>query len=1013
MRSIENETRLTMNERRNFVNYATMTLSDGTVLNLTPSDFRISGQSFTDDWSDGEAFQVGTAIGKTATLLLDNTDGREEEIGSSIVRYPHGKFSQYDFYMAYFQLFVCLPDAYTYGSSIRDQMIPIGTFTVTTPVANSSTIEITGVDNMYMFDKPFDDVGLDFSVSTGWSLKEILNAVCTYCGVAIGYTTFDNETIRIYEKPDNVTCRQVVSYIAQIAGCNAVISTTGALTLKWYNTSAFTSWLDGGTFTWDTTERQYQNTITWTTAYHWLGWRITFNAASYGDLRDDITEPGIYKLNIKITDIVDPSNFDASYRIQESTDNGTTFTTTQTGPLASGDNRIDYLFNISREDHIIYRVQCGQDNTDPNASKFDATFFITMYSNGDVADGGYFDSGSPTYTSGDSYDGGDFTTPLPFHNLKNIKATQVSTDDIHFTGVNIKNGEVEVHYPSSTDWNTYALEISDNPFVKDNESIIALFLYNRLKNLIIRPFTCSSLQDPTIEAGDAALVYDVKGNTYFTVITNVTFTTGSYTEISCKAETPIKQNSRYANSQGVIQLERRTDDYNKQVAHFNEIANAALGYYKTTEVDSQTGAVTTYLHDQPTLELSTDIVKIASGIIAISDDGGNSWNKGLDISTGTLLLNLVYVHGLTSDWIRTGTLDVGGLNNEDGIIRVTNRNNAGSSVTMTGTNTYIYMYIGPSQIDISGTYKVFYNIYDFESGKPQKVWCKIQKRDKWDGTTYTWQVVQDWYVVTDFTGELPLLFDVDTTDGDMYYYIQFSRNSTDNALFSGALFYNKINTVIDNRGIETSNIKIKGGALTGATSFELTSGSSNPQNDSTLNWGGSWQDSLTVLVNANYDGGLGVAHSSDISRWAVYMHYDDIRLYSNSYNPLYAQWGSSSSSDRRLKTNVRPLSSEILQKFYAKLNPIIFNYKEELHEEGTYFGVFAQDVEEALTEIDIEDSRIVYEDVKGYKNLSYCSMIGIQIGAVKDLYAIVNEQQAQIDALKQRIEQLESIVNTK
>ena len=92
MRNIDDESRITMNKRRNFVNYATMTLANGTVLNLKPSDFRISGQSFTDDWNDGETFSIGTAIGKTATLLLDNTDGRTEIIDGQEVEYPHGKF---------------------------------------------------------------------------------------------------------------------------------------------------------------------------------------------------------------------------------------------------------------------------------------------------------------------------------------------------------------------------------------------------------------------------------------------------------------------------------------------------------------------------------------------------------------------------------------------------------------------------------------------------------------------------------------------------------------------------------------------------------------------------------------------------------------------------------------------------------------------------------------------------------------------------------------------------------
>jgi len=80
MRNITEEARQVMNTRRNFVNYAHVTLYNGVELELTPSDFRISGNNFTDDWNEGESFQLGSAIGKTATLLLDNTDNRVEDI---------------------------------------------------------------------------------------------------------------------------------------------------------------------------------------------------------------------------------------------------------------------------------------------------------------------------------------------------------------------------------------------------------------------------------------------------------------------------------------------------------------------------------------------------------------------------------------------------------------------------------------------------------------------------------------------------------------------------------------------------------------------------------------------------------------------------------------------------------------------------------------------------------------------------------------------------------------------
>ena len=74
MRSATASFRRTMSRRRNFVNYADMTLADGTVLHLQPEDFRIGGNTIHDDVVDGDSFTVGTALGKSVTIVLDNTD---------------------------------------------------------------------------------------------------------------------------------------------------------------------------------------------------------------------------------------------------------------------------------------------------------------------------------------------------------------------------------------------------------------------------------------------------------------------------------------------------------------------------------------------------------------------------------------------------------------------------------------------------------------------------------------------------------------------------------------------------------------------------------------------------------------------------------------------------------------------------------------------------------------------------------------------------------------------------
>ena len=506
MRNVPAEVRATMAVRRNFVNYATVTLSDGTVLYLQPQDFRLNGNEFTDELVDGQDFQVGSVIGKSALVRLDNSNER---------------FSQYDFYKAYFYLYVHLPDAQTVGTSVQDGIFNIGKFTVLEPETSGTVIEFAGVDDMYKFDLPFDNCSLDFN--TVPSMYTILARCCTDCGVAIGFdNTFDNADLRTNIKPEGVTYREVVSYVCQIAGVNAKINTSGALVLQWYDMSPLNSVnLDGGTFN---------------------------------------------------------------------------------------------------------------------------------FNDGDNADGGSF---SP-WSVGTVFDGGSFAESTGYHNLYNLKQLRVATDDIQFTGVRVIYEETVQLVGTES----YVLEVKDNPFTSGRESTIATFLYNKLSGLKFRPFSCSYLQDPFIESGDPVMVYDIKGNAYKSIITNVTYSTGGYMSLMCNAKDPVKQASTYRNpaAQAVVEARRNTakqiDSYASTVDHFNEIASNALGYYKTEIIES--GATITYLHDQPTLASSTYVIKITGQGIYISEDGGETYTSGYDTTTATLLLNLVYVHGITADWVTSG-----------------------------------------------------------------------------------------------------------------------------------------------------------------------------------------------------------------------------------------------------------------------------------------------------------------------------------------------------------------------
>ncbi len=227
------------------VNYADITLRDGTVLSLEPSDFILGGFSMTDETTSGK-FGVGSTVGKTISLTINNHTN---------------KFSMYDFYKAiiYMYVSVTLED----GTILKERK---GKYYVIKPTSPGDVINISGVDSMYLFDKTYN-------ASTAYpaTLQSILTDCCLDCGVNIGFGRFDNYDFIIQNKPEDCTYRQVVSWVAQIAGYNARISNNDYLELVWYDTTLIEDILDGGRlFAYDEADTYdggnfttYTNTILW------------------------------------------------------------------------------------------------------------------------------------------------------------------------------------------------------------------------------------------------------------------------------------------------------------------------------------------------------------------------------------------------------------------------------------------------------------------------------------------------------------------------------------------------------------------------------------------------------------------------------------------------------------------------------------------------------------------------------------------------------------------------------
>ena len=214
----------TMRKRTDFKEYADITLADGTVLNLSASDFTVSN-NYINDGAGASQIPLGVAIERNIQIEIMN----DQE-----------QYSTYDFYGAVIELYL------TFQLSETVEKVVYGRFTVITPETYGETVIITAVDDMYKADKPYS-TSLTFPATTGAMLREI----CEKCDLPLGSTTFQNSDFVVNTAPDSsYTFRAVIGFIAMIAGGNARINRSGELEIISYNFSILESLhgYDGGTF---------------------------------------------------------------------------------------------------------------------------------------------------------------------------------------------------------------------------------------------------------------------------------------------------------------------------------------------------------------------------------------------------------------------------------------------------------------------------------------------------------------------------------------------------------------------------------------------------------------------------------------------------------------------------------------------------------------------------------------------------------------------------------------------
>ena len=222
---------------RNYAIKVEMTLADQTHLTLTNQHIWDNGITLDCAISSDSSFDIGAAIIGNLKIVINNITET---------------FSQYDFNDADVVLWLGVEGDLDQNN--QQVYYRIGYYVVDTPSYNGSLITLDCFDNMTWFDVPFSDVVSYVSFPT--TAGALVGRICSYIGVTLATASFPNYTTVIASAPEQeLNCREVLQYVAQICCCYCKINTAGSLVLTWYDKTATTGETDydGGSFSTTTT----------------------------------------------------------------------------------------------------------------------------------------------------------------------------------------------------------------------------------------------------------------------------------------------------------------------------------------------------------------------------------------------------------------------------------------------------------------------------------------------------------------------------------------------------------------------------------------------------------------------------------------------------------------------------------------------------------------------------------------------------------------------------------------
>lgn len=288
------------------------------------------------------------------------------------------------------------------------------------------------------------------------------------------------------------------------------------------------------------------------------------------------------------------------------------------------------------------------------------------YGSGSDADGGTFDD----YSTGDAADGGTFESNRERPHLYAFTQLTVGTDDVVITGVSVTAQDEAVDGGTGSHGGTtlvgsegYVLAVGGNPLVPyGQDAEVAARLAARVVGMRFRPFSGTFSSDPTLEAGDAAVVTDRRQNSHRTVVTRVSLTVNGGMGVACSAKSASRNSAERAGAATSAYVAARKDTDRKlssrdlAIRDLGQRLDDAGGLYHTEETLSD-GSTVFFMHDKPTVAESRVIWKMTAEAVAVSTDGGKTYATGLS-ANGDAVLNRIYAIGINADYINAGTYSV-------------------------------------------------------------------------------------------------------------------------------------------------------------------------------------------------------------------------------------------------------------------------------------------------------------------------------------------------------------------